>query len=124
MLRALNSPATERGMPGPRDDRMFTASDITETLHRVGEHLAHRGSIGRSSSAADRRWPNARTEYNDADLGDAALDELERARRFWVRINQSFGRVTNDEAGWSLTVGKAAGGRQRYATGSDVSPTR
>lgn len=42
--------------------------------------------------------PYARDEY--AAAAEPATDDLERARRWWVRINQSHGR-TNTTAGWS-----------------------
>jgi DNA adenine methylase len=49
--------------------------------------------------------PHSRSEFLAADLSVGGLSDLERARRFWVRINQSFGKVVNDATGWSLTVG-------------------
>lgn len=50
--------------------------------------------------------PHARTEYARADLRDPTIDDLERARRFWVRVNQGFGRLVNDRTGWSLNPTK------------------
>lgn len=49
--------------------------------------------------------PHARAEYEAADLsGD--LDDLERARRFWVRVNQSFAKTAGRQTGWSVTTAR------------------
>jgi DNA adenine methylase len=49
--------------------------------------------------------PYARAEFAAADLnGD--LDDLERARRFWVRVNQSFNKTAGDRTGWSITTAR------------------
>lgn len=45
--------------------------------------------------------PYSREEYRLAELSDG-LDSLERARRFWVRITQSYGQMVNDRTGWSI----------------------
>lgn len=50
--------------------------------------------------------PYAREEYLAARVGDVG-DDLERARRWWVRITQSHGR-TNTTAGWSTGLGRSA----------------
>lgn len=47
--------------------------------------------------------PYARAEYDAADL-DGDLDDLERARRFWVRVNQSFAKTDGRATGWSVTA--------------------
>lgn len=49
--------------------------------------------------------PHARTEYEAADLTEH-LDDLERARRFWVRVNQSFAKTTSTATGWSVTTAR------------------
>lgn len=49
--------------------------------------------------------PHARAEYDAADLMDE-LDELERARRFWVRVNQSFAKTASTQTGWSVTTAR------------------
>ncbi len=49
--------------------------------------------------------PHARVEYAAADLADD-LDDLERARRFWVRVNQSFGKTAGRQTGWSVTTAR------------------
>jgi DNA adenine methylase len=50
--------------------------------------------------------PHARAEYERADLDDPALDELEVARRFWVRVNQSFAKTAGRRTGWSVTTSR------------------
>lgn len=47
--------------------------------------------------------PHARSEFVSADL-DEDVDELERARRFWVRVNQSFAKSSGTQTGWSVTT--------------------
>jgi len=49
--------------------------------------------------------PHARAEYQAAEL-DEDLDDLERARRFWVRVNQSFGKTAGRQTGWSVTTAR------------------
>lgn len=56
---------------------------------------------------ACRLTPYARLEYETADLADEDLDDLERARRFWVRVNQSFAKVATRQTGWSFTVARS-----------------
>ena len=51
--------------------------------------------------------PHSRTEFVAADLADEDLDDLERARRFWVRINQSFGKTASKQTGWSITTARS-----------------
>lgn len=51
-----------------------------------------------------RLTPYARAEYADADLDAPGIDELERARRFWVRVNQSFAKTAGRRTGWSVTT--------------------
>lgn len=48
---------------------------------------------------------HAREEYSAAEL-DAELDDLERARRFWVRVNQSFAKTAGRATGWSVTTAR------------------
>jgi DNA adenine methylase len=50
--------------------------------------------------------PHARTEFDAADL-DAAVDDLELARRFWVRVNQSFAKTSGQRTGWSITTARS-----------------
>lgn len=49
--------------------------------------------------------PYAREEYQASTLEDD-LDDLERARRFWVRVNQSFGKTAGPQTGWSVTTAR------------------
>lgn len=49
--------------------------------------------------------PHSRTEFSAADM-DTELDELERARRFWVRVNQSFAKTAGVQTGWSVTTAR------------------
>lgn len=52
---------------------------------------------------ACRLTPYAREEFAAARL-DEDVDDLERARRWWVRSTQSFGQVANDQTGWSISL--------------------
>lgn len=56
---------------------------------------------------ACRLTPYARAEYQMAEL-DEPLDDLERARRFFVRVNQSFGHTAGRTTGFSVTSGRSA----------------
>lgn len=54
--------------------------------------------------------PHARDEFDAAVLdGDAVteLDDLELARRFWVRVNQSFAKSAGKLTGWSITTARS-----------------
>lgn len=50
--------------------------------------------------------PHARAEYDGADLA-APVDELEAARRFWVRVNQSFAKTAGTRTGWTITTSRS-----------------
>lgn len=50
--------------------------------------------------------PHSRTEFGEARTHPAGLPDLEIARRFWVQINQSFGKTTHPHTGWSWTVAR------------------
>lgn len=50
--------------------------------------------------------PHSRVEFDAADLDAADLVALERARRFWVRVNQSFAKTSGGRTGWSATVAR------------------
>lgn len=54
---------------------------------------------------ACRLTPYARAEF-DAAIMTPDLDDLERARRFWVRVNQSFAKTAGTQTGWSITTGR------------------
>lgn len=49
--------------------------------------------------------PHARTEFDQADMS-AEVDDIERARRFWVRVNQSFAKTAGVQTGWSVTTAR------------------
>lgn len=49
--------------------------------------------------------PHARSEFVDATF-DEDLTDLERARRFWVRVNQSFAKTAGVQTGWSITTAR------------------
>lgn len=53
---------------------------------------------------ACRLTPYARAEFALADLRDPDLDELEIARRWWVRVCQSFARTDAYNTGWSTSI--------------------
>lgn len=55
---------------------------------------------------ACRLTPYARLEYQIADLSAPGLTDLELARRFWVRVNQSFAKSHAGRSGWSVTTGR------------------
>lgn len=52
---------------------------------------------------ACRLSPYARDEFLLADL-DVDLDDLERARRWWVRTSQSFNHTAGPRTGWATSV--------------------
>lgn len=49
--------------------------------------------------------PHARDEFEGADL-TGEMEDLERARRFWVRVNQSFAKTPGRRTGWSITTAR------------------
>ncbi|MDA8286580.1 MAG: DNA adenine methylase, partial [Actinomycetota bacterium] len=64
---------------------------------------------GRPAELAEvcRLTPYARAEYEAADLtSDPSVDDLELARRFWVRVNQSFAKTTATTTGFSMTIAR------------------
>ena len=50
--------------------------------------------------------PYARDEFDAADLVVEDLDDLEVARRFWVRVNNSFSQTAGRQTGWSVTTAR------------------
>lgn len=48
--------------------------------------------------------PHARDEFYAADPYEPGLDEVEVARRFFVRVLQSFSKTSNRANGWSLAT--------------------
>lgn len=55
---------------------------------------------------ACRLTPYARLEYGIANLSEPGLSDLELARRFWVRVNQSFAKSHGGRTGWSVTTAR------------------
>lgn len=53
---------------------------------------------------ACRATPYARSEFEACADVAGAVDELERARRWWVRSSQSFGQVATTATGWSVSI--------------------
>lgn len=53
--------------------------------------------------------PHSRVEYqrscDDCDLGE--VDDLEVARRWWVRVNQGFAKSGAANSGWSVTTARS-----------------
>ena len=53
--------------------------------------------------------PFARDEYElAANLTENGLDDLEVARRWWIRVNQGFAKTGADRTGWCTTTGRNA----------------
>lgn len=50
--------------------------------------------------------PHARDEFDAADPDAPGLDDLEVARRWWVRVNQSFAKSAGRKSGWSVTTAR------------------
>lgn len=50
--------------------------------------------------------PHSRTEFYRADLSEPGLSDIEVARRFWVRVNQSFAKTGGTQTGFSVTTGR------------------
>lgn len=55
---------------------------------------------------ACRLSPYARVEYDACKTISDGLDDMEKARRLFVRINQSFGKTGGTHTGWSRTVAR------------------
>lgn len=51
-----------------------------------------------------RLTPYARDEFLAADLKDPTIEDLERARRWWIRTTQGFGAITRAENGWKIST--------------------
>lgn len=50
--------------------------------------------------------PHCRDEFVAAADLNEDLDDLELARRFWVRVNQSFAKTAGVKTGWSVTTAR------------------
>ena len=55
-------------------------------------------------AAAVSLTPYSREEYALADFDEPGIDDLERARRWWVRSTQGFGQSATVAAGWSIST--------------------
>lgn len=77
-----------------------------EILNDVDDHLVNFLRVLRDRpddlEVACRATPYARSEF--AACAEIAGDDLERARRWWVRSSQSFGRVATSATGWSVSI--------------------
>lgn len=80
-----------------------------EVLNDVDGHIVNFYKVLRERpedlERACRLSPYARDEFAAATLVDSEdLDELERARRWWVRVNHSFNHTATHMTGWSTSV--------------------
>lgn len=79
-----------------------------ELLNDVDGNIVHFFRVLRDRpddlEVACRATPYARDEYYACAESAEALDEIERARRWWVLINQSFGKTAHGNTGWSVSI--------------------
>jgi hypothetical protein len=66
-----------------------------------------------------RLSPYARAEFARADLDDQSIDDMERARRFWVRVNQSFAKAGAKNTGWSTSIKRGSNNARSAANRLD-----
>lgn len=57
---------------------------------------------------ACRLTPYARDEFLLAELDDPAIDDLERARRWWIRTSQSFNHTAGGKTGWATSINRGS----------------
>jgi DNA adenine methylase len=57
---------------------------------------------------ACRLTPYAREEFLEAELDDPSIDDLERARRWWIRTSQSFNHTAGGKTGWATSVNRGS----------------
>ena len=57
---------------------------------------------------ACRLTPYARDEFLLADLDEPGLDDLEVARRWWIRTSQSFNHTAGGKTGWATSVNRGS----------------
>lgn len=50
--------------------------------------------------------PYSRVEWESCRDIEAGVEDLEVARRFWVRVNQSFSKAIGHRTGWSVTTAR------------------
>lgn len=77
-----------------------------EIINDVDSHLVNFYRVARARlddlEVACRLTPYSREEFDATVLDDPSIDELERARRYWVRSNQSFAQIL--DTGWSTSI--------------------
>jgi DNA adenine methylase len=56
--------------------------------------------------AACALTPYARDEWRLADCDEPGLDDIEKARRWWTRVNQSFAKTAGHRTGWSISTAR------------------
>lgn len=78
-----------------------------EVINDVDGDLVHFYRVARARlddlEVACRLSPYAREEFDAARLDELGLDDLERARRYWVRSNQGFAQILQG-TGWSTSI--------------------
>lgn len=81
---------------------------VHEVLNDVDGNIVHFFRVLRDRpddlELACRATPYARDEYYACAAPAEALDDIERARRWWVLINQSFGKTAHGNTGWSVSI--------------------
>lgn len=80
------------------NDLDYAVVTFFKVLREQPEQLAH---VCRLSPYSRAEWEMCR----EIDL--PGLCELEVARRFWVRVNQSFGKAIGHRTGWSATTARS-----------------
>lgn len=57
---------------------------------------------------ACRLTPYARDEFLLADLDETEIDDLERARRWWIRTSQSFNHTAGGKTGFATSINRGS----------------
>lgn len=85
---------------------------VHEILNDIDGNIVHFFRMLRDRAEdlelACRLTPYSRDEYAAADLNEPGLDDIERARRYWVRVNQSFAKLGTDSTGWSSSISRGS----------------
>jgi DNA adenine methylase len=81
---------------------------VHEILNDLDGHVVHFYRMLRERpedlELACRLTPYARTEHADCDPDDPSIDDLERARRWYCRLNQSYSKNGSGATGWSTSI--------------------
>lgn len=81
---------------------------VHEILNDLDGHVVHFYRMLRERTEdlelACRLTPYARTEHADCDPDDPSIDDLERARRWYCRLNQSYSKNGSGATGWSTSI--------------------